>query len=1069
MIRTELESALQQQQAENAVLRAELARMRSTAESALTASSWLPSNNSLLVYLMQEQVSAVVLTDETGLITWVNKGFSALCGLESHEVLGQDPKTVLRPNLTDPATLAYIEEGLRTKTPFQYEVPNPHRNKSGGWIRVKVQPVYDENYGGVIMARLLEDITEWKKTQFNLAESEHRFHVLAENVPGVLFEWNKKTDGPTYFSYLSPKIYELFGIPAEEMIRVSEYMHPSDVTALLESIRHAIRTQTPWTFEGRLLVPGQPLRWFQSNATLTAHSADEITYSGILLDITALKLAKSALRESDMRWRLAVAGFGDGAWERNFTTDEMHYSTSYKSMLGYQAEEFPSVAKKWHSHVHLDDRAAAAAAFERHLQGESPLYASQHRLLCKDGTYVWVLSRGIITERDAQGQPLIFTGSNTDISELKKAETALEASSRRLSTVISNFQAGLVLEDENRNIVLVNDALCELLRVPTSPAQLIGKAGAWLAEKSKLYFKNPDQYSSRIATLLDDKKPVAGDVLVTNDGRILQRDFTPIYDQDRYIGQLWKFEDITVRTKAEEDLKLSEEKYRGIIENMSMGLIEADLQENLLYANESFCEMTGFRSHEFTDSWFSQLQLSSQDLELVESKAGLRQYGIADSYEIAITTKSGAAKWLLMSGAPLYDDAQKLVGTIGICLDVTPQKRLEASLREAKAVAEVSTRVKQDFLANMSHEIRTPMNAILGMSQLLVKTSLDDSQASYLNAIRSSAENLLVIINNILDLSKIEAGRMTVEKIGFSLKEVCAQVEKTLLYKAEEKGLSFISNIADQIPAVLIGDPYRITQILLNLAGNSVKFTDKGAINITCAMVEPPANGEALIEVTVQDTGVGIDAEYLAQIFDDFSQEDSTITRKFGGTGLGLGISKKLVELLGGELAIESQKNEGTTSRFTLRLPVGEDEEAPHKDGGDVSELQHALCGKRILLVEDNVFNRMLAKIFLTNAEMDVTEAENGQVAVTLAQGQRFDLILMDVQMPVMNGYEATAFLRNELSFTIPIIALTANAISGEREKCLDAGMNDYLTKPFQEASLIKMVYDWVVGPMSAP
>ena len=233
-------------------------------------------------------------------------------------------------------------------------------------------------------------------------------------------------------------------------------------------------------------------------------------------------------------------------------------------------------------------------------------------------------------------------------------------------------------------------------------------------------------------------------------------------------------------------------------------------------------------------------------------------------------------------------------------------------------------------------------------------------------------------------------------------------------------------------------------------------------------LIERLSAEKAVVEFVVQGTGLGIDAGYLEQVFDDFSQEDSSVTRTFGGTGLGLGISKKLVELLGGELRIESQKNQGTTSRFILLLHVGTAQDLLRKDGFDVSRMQAALRGKRTLLVEDNHFNRMLALVFLANCGMEVTEAENGQVAVAHAQNQSFDLILMDLQMPVMDGYKATE-LRRQLHLTVPIITLTANAINGERSKCLTAGMNDYLTKPYQKVGLVSMVHDWVIGGAQRP
>ena len=293
---------------------------------------------------------------------------------------------------------------------------------------------------------------------------------------------------------------------------------------------------------------------------------------------------------------------------------------------------------------------------------------------------------------------------------------------------------------------------------------------------------------------------------------------------------------------------------------------------------------------------------------------------------------------------------------------------------------------------------------------------------------------------------------------------LCQQVEKTLRYRAEEKGLLFETRLDPALPAVLFSDPYRLTQVLLNLAGNAIKFTERGHVRLSCTLLGQPAPHEVLVEFVVEDSGVGIEADYLEQIFEEFSQEDSSVTRQVGGTGLGLSISQKLVALLGGELHLESRKHAGTRSWFALRLPVGHPQSLPQQQYDDLDYLHQALRGKRLLLVEDNVFNRMLASIFLANAGIEVHEAANGRLAVDLARTHAYDLILMDVQMPVQNGYQATAQLRQDLRLTTPIVALTANAIVGERDKCLAAGMNDYLTKPFQEVSLLKMVYKWVVG-----
>ena len=1063
MTNAELKAELARQQAENQALRAQVAARSAPPMATVEAPDFAIA--SLLSYLLAGEHTGVLLTDADYQVQWVNAAFTALTGLTTEAVIGQRPGTFLRGHVRDAALGAYIEENLRLQCPFWYELPQP-AGAAVRWLRVSVRPVPAQAGSPVRYVGLLEDITPWKQEQLARANSDHRFQMLAENVPGVLYEWRKYDDGPYHFEYASPKIRELFGIEPAALSRMTDFIHADELDGFLQNIDYATRHHLPWSYEGRVVVPGQPLRWMQGSSIVTEIGPGWVKYSGILLDITPLKMAESAVRENTMRWQLALEGFGDGTWETDLRTQTTYYSQEYKAMLGYSNDEaFAEQSGNVRNLLHPDDYEAAVRLVTAFVAETIPSCVCEVRLRCADGHYKWVLARAMITARDAAGRPTVLTGSNTDITALKEAQNALDATNRRLSAVIDNFREGIVLEDENRGIMLVNEAFCQQLPRPTVPAQLIGMNGTQLAVRNSDCMREPAAFLARLAAVLVRKELVLGDKLEMLDGRVMQRDYIPIHDeQGHHLGQLWKFRDVTASTRAEMELRRREEKYRGIIENMLLGLVEADLDDHLIYANQSFCDMTGFGTDELQGQRLSPLLLTGDDLVLVESKLQARHDGVADSYEIKVVTKDGTPKWLLVSGAPFYDNQQRHVGSIGIYLDVTPQKQLEARLREAKAAAETSTQAKQRFLTNMSHEIRTPMNAILGMSHLLEKTALDATQASYLHAITASADTLLVIINDILDSAKIEAGRLTIEDIGFDPARLCQQVEKTLRYRADEKGLLFETRLDPALPAVLFSDPHRITQVLLNLAGNAIKFTEQGHVRLICTLLGQPAPHEALVEFVVEDTGIGIEADYLEQIFEEFSQEDSSVTRQFGGTGLGLSISQKLVALLGGELHLESRKHAGTRSRFALRLPVGHPQSLTQQQYDDLDYLHQALCGKRLLLVEDNVFNRMLATIFLANAGIEVHEAANGQLAVELARTQPYDLILMDVQMPVLNGYQATAHLRQNLGLATPIVALTANAIVGERDKCLAAGMNDYLTKPFEEVTLLKMVYKWVVG-----
>jgi signal transduction histidine kinase/CheY-like chemotaxis protein len=381
---------------------------------------------------------------------------------------------------------------------------------------------------------------------------------------------------------------------------------------------------------------------------------------------------------------------------------------------------------------------------------------------------------------------------------------------------------------------------------------------------------------------------------------------------------------------------------------------------------------------------------------------------------------------------------------------VKERKEFEKQLEEARENAEQSLETRKLFLANISHEIRTPINAISGMSGILADTDISDTQKQYVNAIQSSSKSLMVIVNDILDMSKLESGKFSAEFIPFDIRSIVDPLYTSYLLRTDEKGIAFSIDYPEAMPKWVFGDPTRLGQILNNLISNAIKFTDKGKVSLKITFEKKGKANEFCFKVS--DTGIGIDQEKLKTIFEFFSQEDNTITRRFGGTGLGLAISKSIAELLGGEIKVESEKNVGSTFKFCLSMPEAAEQVK------NITVAQSDLTGKNILIVEDNELNRFLAVTILKKWNANIHIAENGEEAVAAVKSKNIDVVLMDIQMPVMDGVAASIAIRKELNSNVPIIALTANALESEKEKCWQAGMNEYITKPYNPAFLLEKI-----------
>lgn len=512
--------------------------------------------------------------------------------------------------------------------------------------------------------------------------------------------------------------------------------------------------------------------------------------------------------------------------------------------------------------------------------------------------------------------------------------------------------------------------------------------------------------------------------------------------------------DISERKNNEEVLKLQEEKYRNIIANMNLGLLEVDLNDTIIFANQGFCEMSGYQLEELKGRKAAELFVSDAHKNTIISKNELRKKHESDGYEIEVNDKKGEKKWWFVSGAPNYNDKGQLVGSIGIHLDISEQKVLERELAKAKSIAEAAAKAKELFLANMSHEIRTPLNVIIGMIRQLTKEDLTTDQHFFVKQSESSAKHLLTILNNVLDVAKIESGEMEILDNPFSPSALLYNVHSIMYSQAMEKNIKFILHVSQEIKPVLIGDDTRLRQVLINLIGNAIKFTREGSILLTAEVAKETDTHQA-ITFEVIDTGIGMSQDFISKIFDKFSQEQNSANRKYEGTGLGMAISYDLVKLMKGDMTVDSTKEEGTTFQFTIHFPIGKSESL-------ISKSQQikpgAFKGLKALLVEDNEMNRFIAIQSLDFLGFETLEAENGKIAIELVKNNHFDIIFMDIQMPIMDGVEATIYIRRELKLDTPIIALTANAFKHDIELYLEQGMNDFITKPYDEPDFFRKI-----------
>jgi hypothetical protein len=543
-------------------------------------------------------------------------------------------------------------------------------------------------------------------------------------------------------------------------------------------------------------------------------------------------------------------------------------------------------------------------------------------------------------------------------------------------------------------------------------------------------------------------------------------------------------QDITERKAAEAELRKSEERYRAISDHSPVGIFQTDAQGDCTYVNPRWSEITGLSMAEAAGAGWSQALHPEDRQRVFDGWYAAAAVGPSYDWQCRFVTKQGKESWITGHAEALNDEQGNVQGYLGVIVDITERKHAEAELdtyrhqleqlvatrtaelAAAKDAAEAANIAKSTFLANMSHELRTPMNGVMGMIELARKRMVDAKGRDQLDNAKHSAERLLAILNDILDLSKIEADRLTLESVPFTFADVLVNVTRLLGHKAVEKKIALRVDLGSEIPHLgLMGDPLRLGQVLLNLTGNALKFTDHGSITIRARLLEDSSAG-VLLRIEVADTGIGIADQDLERLFGAFEQADGSMTRKYGGTGLGLAISKRLVHLMGGEIGVASRLGQGSTFWLTVRFGKAADvaPQAPVVSEKSVQErLIDGYAGTRVLLAEDEPINQEVSRGLLEDAGLVVDLAGDGLQALALAKQHSYALVLMDMQMPHMNGVEATRAIRELADYKdVPILAMTANAFAEDRKVCLEAGMNDHIGKPVDPDKLQETLLAWL-------
>lgn len=782
------------------------------------------------------------------------------------------------------------------------------------------------------------------------------------------------------------------------------------------------------------------------------------------------KKAEESVFKSEKRYHTLTEISPVGIFRMDASGNTTYVNSYWCQISGLSFQE--AIENGWLSAVHKEDRKGLFNVWEIATR-QKKKSVSEYRFVRPDGSITWVMGQAI-PEINVEKKIVGYIGTTTDITKRKKAEEEFQKVHKKMEAIFDAIPDLLFEVDIDGRIynyhsrrddlsamhenLFLSKTFSEVL--PPDVANLCLSA---IQEASQKGFSTGRQYS-----------------LPFPDGlHWFELSIAPMQESiDEDIHFICLSRDITSIKQSGYALQKSKERYRGLLNNLDAGIVIYASDTSIIVSNRKATELLGLSYKqmkgkmavnppwEFLNEDYSVMPIEKYPVnQIISGKQAIKNITVGvnrlETNEIA---------WLLVNGFPDIDDKGNISEIVISFLDITEQKLMEIELKKAKEQAEAANKAKSDFLAKMSHEIRTPLNGIIGFTNLLMKSNLIDDKLEYMSTVNESANILMQIVNDVLDFSKIESGKMELDIEEINLFELTNHVIDLFKYQAIQKKIKLSLNIDNNVPQYILADSIKLKQILVNLLGNSLKFTDYGEIRLDISEIVSLNENESSINFSVKDTGIGIKEKNNQKIFNSFIQEDNSTSRKFGGTGLGLTISNQLLVLMDSKLELKSKFGEGSDFFFTIKLKKtnpkkNTDSVLANTDKEDIIITAKILSDKKILIVEDNKINMFLAKTIVKKiiANCTVFEANDGKEAINQYKKEKPDLILMDVQMPNKNGYDAAYEIRKlEDSEKVPIIALTAGILLGEKEKCFESGMNDYLPKPIIQSDLERILHKWL-------